>query len=143
MDIGNLQEKANAGNRSNTRFGSGTGITNDLSNDAAKPSNYVIDLNELLISNKSTTFFFRMNGNAMIDAGIFEGDILLVDRSVINVNGKVIIAFFNGELLVRRLEKKVNITRLIPENASMQAVEVKQHHCFNVWGVVTFNIHSL
>src|SRR4051795_1882139 len=73
-----------------------------------------IDLNEQLIRNKPATFFFRMNGDAMIEAGIFDRDVLIVDRSVKAVNGKVIIAAYNGELIVRRLEKNINKVKLIP-----------------------------
>src|SRR6476660_3606818 len=61
-----------------------------------------IDLNEQLIRNKPATFFFRMNSDAMIDAGIHSGDVLIVDRSIKAVNGKVIVAIVNGELMVRK-----------------------------------------
>ncbi len=102
-----------------------------------------IDLNEQLIRNKPATFFFRMNGDAMIEAGIFDRDILVVDRSVKAVNGKVIIAVFNGELIVRRLEKNINKIKLVPDNRRMQAVEVQNDPDFNVWGVVTYSIHAM
>ena len=102
-----------------------------------------IDLNEQLIRNKPATFFFRMNGDAMIEAGIFDRDILIVDRSVKAVNGKVIIAVYNGELVVRRLEKNINKIKLIPDNRRMQPVEVQDDPDFNVWGVVTYNIHAV
>lgn len=102
-----------------------------------------IDLNEQLIRNKPATFFFRMNGDAMIEAGIFDRDILIVDRSVKAVNGKVIIAVFNGELIVRRLEKNINKIKLVPDNRRMQAVEVQDDPDFNVWGVVTYSIHAM
>ena len=64
-----------------------------------------IDLNEQLIKNKPATFFFRMKGDAMQEAGIFEGDVLIVDRSLKLANGKIIVAVLNGELLVRRFHK--------------------------------------
>jgi DNA polymerase V len=102
-----------------------------------------IDLNEQLIRNKPATFFFRMNGDAMIEAGIFDRDILIVDRSVKAVNGKVIIAVYNGELVGRRLEKNINKIKLIPDNRRMQPVEVQDDPDFNVWGVVTYNIHAV
>lgn len=102
-----------------------------------------IDLNEQLVRNKPATFFFKMNGDAMIDAGIFDRDILVVDRSVNAVNGKVIIAAYNGELLVRRLEKSINKIRLIPDNVKMTPVEVQHDPDFNVWGVVLYSIHAL
>ena len=64
-----------------------------------------IDLNEQLIRNKPSTFFFRMKVDAMKNAGIFDGDILIVERSLELVNGKIIVAILNGELLVRRFQK--------------------------------------
>ena len=102
-----------------------------------------IDLNEQLIRNKPATFFFRMNGDAMIEAGIFDRDILVVDRSVKAVNGKIIIAVFNGEMVVRRLEKNINKIKLVPDNRRMQPIEVQDDPDFNVWGVVMYNIHAV
>src|SRR6185295_16448201 len=64
-----------------------------------------IDLNEQLILNKPATFFFRMNSEAMINAGIFNGDVLIVDRSIKATSGKIIVAIVNGDLIVRRLEQ--------------------------------------
>src|SRR4026207_1722756 len=75
-----------------------------------------IDLNEQLIKNKPATFFFRMKGDAMKDAGIFDGDVLIVDRSVKPSSGKLIIAILNGELLVRRLHRNFSSAFLIAEN---------------------------
>src|SRR6187549_1736029 len=64
-----------------------------------------IDLNEQLVRNKPATFFMRMNGEAMVGAGIYHGDTLIVDRSLPALSGKVVVAVLNGEMLVRRLEK--------------------------------------
>ncbi len=102
-----------------------------------------IDLNEQLIRNKSATFFFRMNGEAMTGAGIFSGDCLVVDRSITQVNGKVVVAVLNGEMMVRRLEKTINKIRLIPETAKLSPIEVDPFAAFSVWGVVTYVIHAL
>jgi DNA polymerase V len=102
-----------------------------------------IDLNEQLISNKPATFFFRMNGDAMTGAGIFSGDILIVDRSIINANGKVVIAILNGEMIVRRLEKTINKIRLIPETTRLSVIDVDPFAEFAVWGVVMYAIHAV
>src|SRR2546429_2440063 len=67
-----------------------------------------IDLNEQLIMNKPATFFFRMNSHAMLNAGIQSGDVLIVDRSIKAVNGKIIVAVVDGELVVRRLSQTMN-----------------------------------
>jgi len=103
-----------------------------------------IDLNEQLIKNKPATFFFRMNGDAMINAGIYSGDILIVDRSLKAVSGKVVVAALNGEMLIRRLEKTFNKIRLIPETNKLSAIDVDLNSCeFAVWGVVTYVIHAV
>ena len=102
-----------------------------------------IDLNEQLIKNKPATFFFRMKGDAMQDAGIFEGDVLIVDRSLKLVNGKIIVAILNGELLVRRFHKNFSSAFLIPENNRYKAINLAEFSDFAVWGVVTYIIHSV
>src|ERR1700749_3358448 len=67
-----------------------------------------IDLNEQLIRNKPATFFLRVRGDAMTGAGIYDGDTIIVDRSIKAENGKVVIAILNGEMFIRRLEKTFN-----------------------------------
>ncbi|MCW3113995.1 MAG: LexA family transcriptional regulator [Segetibacter sp.] len=101
-----------------------------------------IDLNEQLIKNKPATFFFRMNGDSMEGAGIFSGDVLIVDRSITNVNGKVIVAVLNGEMLVRRLDKTFNKIRLVPETPRLAVIDVDPFSDFSVWGVVTYVVHA-
>jgi len=102
-----------------------------------------IDLNEQLIRNKPATFFFRMKGEAMEGAGIHDSDVLIVDRSVKAVNGKVVVATINGEMLVRRLEKTFNKIRLLPETDKLAPIEIDGYAEFSVWGVVVYSIHSL
>lgn len=101
-----------------------------------------IDLNEQLIKNKPATFFMRVNGNAMIGAGIHHGDVVIVDRSLEAKNNKIIIAVLNGEMLIRRLhilpDKKI---RLLPETKKLAPIEVDALSNFCVWGVVTYVIH--
>ncbi len=103
-----------------------------------------IDLNEQLIRNKPATFFMRVSGDAMIDAGIHDGDIVIVDRSLKAASGKVVIAILNGEMLIRRFEKTFNKIRLIPETKKLSPIEVDtSSNEFAVWGVVTYAIHPL
>ena len=103
-----------------------------------------IDLNEQLIRNKPATFFMRVRGDSMAGAGIFDGDIVIVDRSLKASPGKVIIANLNGEMLIRRLEKTFNKVRLIPETPKLAPIEIDAS-CddFAVWGVVTYTIHAV
>lgn len=102
-----------------------------------------IDLNEELVRNKPATFFFRMKGDAMREAGIMDGDILVVDRSVKLANGKIIVAILNGELLVRRFHKNFSSAFLIPENNRYKPINLAEFNDFALWGVVTYAIHTL
>jgi DNA polymerase V len=103
-----------------------------------------IDLNEQLIRNKPATFFMRVSGDTMTGAGIFNGDVVIVDRSVKAVNGKVIIAILNGEMLIRRFEKTFNKIRLVPETPRLSPIDVDLSGSeFSIWGVVTYVIHGL
>jgi DNA polymerase V len=101
-----------------------------------------IDLNEQLIKNKPATFFFRMKGDAMTEAGIFDGDILIVDRSLKMQNGKIIVAVLNGELLVRRFHKNFSSAFLIAENSRYKNINLAEFTDFRIWGVVVHSIHS-
>src|SRR3954463_2770055 len=73
-----------------------------------------IDLNEQLIRNKPATFFMRVTGSSMTGANIYDGDIVIVDRSAKPASGKIVIAIVDGEMLIRRLEKTMNKVRLVP-----------------------------
>lgn len=100
-----------------------------------------IDLNEQLIMNKPATFFFRMKGDAMQDAGIHEGDVLIVDRSIKASNGKIVVGSLDGDLLIRRYQQTFNKTFLLPENKKYKTIEVGEFVRFDPWGVVTCVIH--
>ena len=103
-----------------------------------------IDLNEQLILNKPATFFFRMNGDAMMDDGIFSGDILIVDRSIKPLSGKLIVAVLDGELLVRRIQRNATHVELICANKKMRNIQLSTFDDrSNVWGVVTCVIHVI
>jgi DNA polymerase V len=103
-----------------------------------------IDLNEQLVRNKPATFFMRVKGEAMIGAGIFDGDIVIVDRSIKAANGRVVIATLNGEMLIRRFEKTFNKIRLLPETNKLSPIDVDTSSAeFSVWGVVTYTVHPL
>lgn len=102
-----------------------------------------IDLNEQLVRNKPATFFMRVRGDAMTGAGIFDGDVVIVDRSLKPVSGRVVIASLNGDMLIRRLERTLNRVRLIPETPKLSPIDVDPYAEFSVWGVVTYVIHAL
>ena len=102
-----------------------------------------LDLNQYLIKHPSATFFLRVKGNSMIDAGIHEGDLLIVDRSLTAANNKVIIGVLNGDFTVKRMEKRGEQLFLTPANKAYNPIEVQPGMDFKIWGVVTYVIHKL
>jgi DNA polymerase V len=102
-----------------------------------------LDLNKLLIKNESTTFFMQVKGDAMKDAGIWSGDVLVVDRSLSPKHGRVVIATIGEELLIRRLYKLRNKVLLMPENKEYEPLEISKEIDSIVWGVVNFVIHKV
>jgi DNA polymerase V len=102
-----------------------------------------IDLNEQLIRNKPATFFMKVSGSSMINAGIFDGDIVIVDRSIKPANGKIVIAVLDGEMLIRRYERTINKLRLIPETPKLATIDVSEFMDFKIWGVVICVIRNI
>lgn len=102
-----------------------------------------LDLNEYLISCPEATFFVRATGNSMLGAGIYPDDILIVDRSLDVKNGKIVIAAVNGDLTVKRFEKKGNVIKLLPENPEYDAIEINEGDDIHIWGVVTGVVHKV
>jgi DNA polymerase V len=96
-----------------------------------------IDLNEQLIINKPATFFMRVSGNSMVNAGIYDDDIVIVDKSIKPQNGKIVIAVLDGELLIRRYERTMNKLRLVPETNKLSPIEIGEFSDCKIWGVVT------
>lgn len=101
-----------------------------------------LDLNEYLIKNKSATFLIKVYGDSMMNAGIFDGDMLVIDRSVQPSSGKIILGVLNGEFTVKRMEKRRNKLFLVPENKKFDSIEITNEMDFKIWGVVTFAIHK-
>ncbi|MEQ1795020.1 MAG: translesion error-prone DNA polymerase V autoproteolytic subunit [Nitrospira sp.] len=102
-----------------------------------------LDLNRHLIKHPAATFFVRVTGDSMLEAGIHSGDILIVDRSLEAIDGNVIVASLDGELTVKRLFKQDQTLRLLPANKDYQPIEIQGQQSFEIWGVVTNVIHAL
>lgn len=102
-----------------------------------------LDLNEYLIKNESATFLVKVEGTSMVGAGIFHGDVLVVDRSVEPESDKIVLGVLNGEFTVKRLIKKKKEVYLVPENDSFQSIKLTPEMDFQVWGVVTFVLHKV
>ncbi|NTV15170.1 MAG: translesion error-prone DNA polymerase V autoproteolytic subunit [Desulfobulbaceae bacterium] len=102
-----------------------------------------LDLNELMVANPSATFFVRVAGDSMIGAGIHHNDILVVDRSLEPISGKVVIAVVNGELTVKRMLKDGETFYLKAENSDYPDIHMTEGSTCEIWGVVSFVVHSL
>ena len=102
-----------------------------------------LDLNRHLIRNPAATFFVRVTGDSMVKAGIHNGNLLVVDRSIEPRDKNVVIAVVNGELTVKRIRIRKNGLTLEAENEAYQSQEINDEIEFEVWGVVTNVIHAL
>ncbi len=102
----------------------------------------VVDLNEKLVRNRESTFFLKVNSDAMKEAGISTGDLVIVDRSIPPANGKIVIVMLDGELIIRRLEIHNHKKRLLPASNRLSPIEISEGALFSIWGVVTYVIHS-
>jgi len=102
-----------------------------------------LDLNKHLIKHPAATFFVRVTGDSMIDAGIHSGDLLIVDRSLEPTDNHVVVAVVNGELTVKRIRKKEDQLLLVPENKNYSPLRINEEMDFEIWGVVTSVIHPL
>ena len=101
-----------------------------------------IDLNEHLISNPFSTFFLRVKGDSMINAGIKDKDLIIVDKSLIAKPGNIIIAMIDGEFTIKRLSTKNDELYLKSENHNYPDFRFKNHIDVQIWGVVIYSIHS-
>lgn len=102
-----------------------------------------LDLNEYLIKHPAATFFVRVEGNSMIDAGIRSGDILIVDRALPVSNGAVVVAHVQGEFTVKRVEQRDNKSYLVPANKKYPPLLITQEMDIEIWGVVSYVIHKV
>ena len=102
-----------------------------------------IDLNEHLIKNPFSTFFLRVKGDSMINSGIQNHDLIIVDKSLTAMPGNIVIAMIDGEFTVKRLEKKNDELYLKSENDNYPDFNFKNHNEIQIWGVVIYSIHNL
>ena len=101
-----------------------------------------LDLNELLITNKVATFFMRVEGDFLKPSGIRNGDILIVDRSINPVPGKIVVAVVGGEMVVRRMESRDGKLVLVSDDPSIAAQSFDGED-IQIWGVATTSVHPL
>ena len=103
----------------------------------------VLDLNKLLIQNKAATFFLRVKGDSMVNAGIHDGDIIVVDRSLEAVDRSVVVAVVDNELTIKRLVWRNGVAELHAENPRYQPIRFREGQEMTIWGVVSSSVHSV
>lgn len=92
---------------------------------------------DYLVKNDTTTFFVRVKGDSMIEAGIFDNDVLVIDRSRTQKTGDIVLAVLDGEFTVKTLDWSRKSVKLIPANRNYPVIEIKKGQSFEIWGVVT------
>jgi len=109
--------------------------------------NYIeeqLDLNRYLIKNKESSFFVRVSGDSMINVGIFDNDILIVDRSITPNRQSIILASLDGELVIKKLIKDQSGNYYLKsENINYPNIKINSNTDTMIWGVVTYVIHNL
>lgn len=109
----------------------------------AEQAKELVDINSHLIRNEIATYIFRVRGNAMIDAGIFDGDVLVVDRSIQPEHNDIVLVTLNNEFIVKRLYIRAGVVKLVSENPIYPPLVIKERDDFAIWGVVTNSVHKL
>lgn len=102
-----------------------------------------VDLNRVLVPNPPASFLWRVSGHSMIDAGIFDGDLLIVDRSLTPLHGDIVVVIVNGERSLKRLHLDGPRPRLTFENAALPLYPLPDLADVEIWGVARCNVHWL
>jgi DNA polymerase V len=102
-----------------------------------------IDLNKYLIKHPSATFYGRVKGVSLKNAGIDNGDLLIIDRSLRPTNGKIAVCYIDGEFTAKRIQISKSVIWLIPENENYQPIRVTEDNDFLIWGIVTHVIKDV
>ncbi|MDR1036211.1 MAG: S24 family peptidase [Deltaproteobacteria bacterium] len=102
-----------------------------------------LDLHKLVVRNPPATFFLRVKGDSMRGAGINDGDLLVVDRSQSPASGRIVVAAWEGELIVKRLKLKAGRVFLAPDNPNYPEFDITESEDAVVWGVVTYVVHKV
>lgn len=120
-----------------------SGIKAGFPSPAADFDGTKISLDAMLIKNKEATFYARASGNSMTGAGIDDGDILVIDRSLEPLNNKIAVCFIDGDFTVKRIKIEKDCVYLVPENNDYQPIKVTEENQLLIWGIVTFVVKSI
>lgn len=101
-----------------------------------------IDLNKQYVKRPSATFYARVSGSSMIGAGIYDGDLLIVDKSIIPSDNSIAVCFIDGDFTIKRIKKDRDCVWLVPENDNYKPIKVTEDNNCEVWGTVLHSIKS-
>ena len=102
----------------------------------------VIDLNKELIKHPACTFYGRVSGDSMKDAGLTDGDILVIDKSIEPQTGDMAVCYIDGEFTIKYIRIESDVVWLIPANEAYKPIKVTPENEFMIWGIVTYSIKS-
>ena len=102
-----------------------------------------ISLDKELVKNKEATFYARVDGDSMIGAGLEDGDLLVIDRSLNPENGRIAVCLIDGDFTVKRIKKEKNKLFLVPENKKYKKIEIKEENELIIWGIVEYVIKKV
>lgn len=102
-----------------------------------------IDLNRELVKNPAATFFGRVSGDSMTGAGIEDGDLIVIDKSLEASEGDIAVCFLDGEFTLKRIHIEKDVLWLMPENPKYKKIRVTADQHFMVWGIVTYSIKDV
>lgn len=120
-----------------------SGIKAGFPSPAADFDETKISLDNVLVKNREATFYAKASGTSMIGAGIDDGDILVIDRSLEPQNSKIAVCFIDGEFTVKRIKTEKDCLYLIPENKDFEPIKVTEENDLIIWGIVTYVIKKV
>ena len=120
-----------------------SGIKAGFPSPAADFDGSKISLDNVLVKNREATFYAKASGTSMIGAGIDDGDILVIDRSIEPQNNKIAVCFIDGEFTVKRIKIEKDCVYLMPENTAFQPIKITDENALVIWGIVTYVIKGI
>ena len=120
----------------------GTAIAAGFPSPAEEYVEIALDLNKELIKHPASTFYARVKGGSMVDAGIQDGDLLVIDKALEPKEGSIAVCYLDGEFTVKRLAVREECVYLMPANAEFKPIKITEENDFLVWGLVANVIHK-
>lgn len=102
-----------------------------------------ISIDQLVVKNETATFYAKASGNSMIGAGIDDGDILVIDRSIEPTDNKIAVCFIDGDFTIKRIKIEEDCIYLQPENPKFKSIKVTEDNDLIIWGIVTYVVKKV